>query len=66
MPKKTTDKSLYQVTTWDCERQEFTPQAGVRKGPHTLWGLRRVFRKLQGMGYSCRRDDASVLVERIR
>ena len=56
----------YQVTTWDMETQSFTPQKGVRKGPYSLFGLRKALRKLQAMGYDIARDDApSVLVERI-
>lgn len=54
----------YRVTTWDSDRQEFTPQAGVRAGPYTLGGLRRALRALRRMGYGCRRNDPSVLVER--
>lgn len=53
----------YYVTTWDCEKGEFTPQAGVRKGPCSHWGLRRALRKLREMGYEARRGDSSVLVE---
>jgi hypothetical protein len=55
---------LYDVTTWDARRQAFTPQRGVRRGPYTLWGLRRALRKLREMGYSCDREDSAVLVER--
>lgn len=57
-------KTRYYVTTWDAELQQFTPQAGVRSGPYTLFGLRRAIRKLQSLGYSCDRQDPSVLVER--
>jgi hypothetical protein len=55
---------LYDVTTWDARRQAFTPQRGVRRGPYTLWGLRRALRKLREMGYACDRGDPAVLVER--
>ena len=53
----------YRVTTWDAERQEFTPQAVVRCGPYTLFGLRGPLRRLQQMGYECGRQGSSVLVE---
>jgi hypothetical protein len=64
------------VTTWDTDRQTFTPQAGVRTGPYSKFGLRRALRALRGMGYSAARlprrvasgcddcGDPSVLVER--
>ena len=55
-------KPLYDVLTWDPERQEYTPQIGVRRGPYTLWGLRKALRKLRDLGYSAHRDDAFVLV----
>jgi hypothetical protein len=54
----------YYVTTWDTDRQRFTPQVGVRRGPYSLFGLRKALRKLRDMGYSGRRDDCSVYVER--
>jgi hypothetical protein len=57
--------SKYRVTTWDPEKQRFTPQVGVRAGPWSLWGLRRALRKLRAMGYEGRRGDPSVLVERL-
>lgn len=53
----------YYVTTWDIDKQAFTPQHGVRKGPWSLWGLRRALRMLRDMGYQARRGDPSVLVE---
>src|SRR5262249_14250419 len=58
----------YQVTTWDTDKEEFTPQRGVRKGPYTLLGLRKALRELRKMSYGIKRyDDAMcVLVERIR
>jgi hypothetical protein len=46
MPKPT-----YEVLTWDMDKQTFTPQQGVRKGPYSKWGLRRALRKLRSMGY---------------
>ena len=46
-------KRRYYVLTWDGEKETFTPQPGVRKGPYTLFGLRKAIRKLRGMGYAC-------------
>lgn len=60
----------YYVTTWDTEKQDFTPQKGVRTGPYSLWGLRKAIRKLRGMGYTARglggdgSGDSSVLIGR--
>ena len=62
----------YQVRTWDTDKQAFTPQAGVRCGPYSLWGLKWAMRKLQEIGYPCHRrgrgrqdNDFSVLIERL-
>ncbi len=58
----------YEVLTWDTDKQEFTPEQGVRRGPYTLWGLKRALRKLQSLGYPCdyssagHRGDPSVAV----
>jgi hypothetical protein len=57
-------KARYYVTTYDPERGDFTPQAGVRTGPYTLFGLRRALRALRTWGYPATRDDPSVYVER--
>lgn len=57
-------KPKYYVTTWDTDKQEFTPQPGVRTGPYTLFGIRKAVRKLRECGYEGRRSDSSVLVER--
>ncbi len=46
-------KARYEVLTWDTYKQKFTPQQGVRRGPYTIWGLKRALRKLQQMGYPC-------------
>lgn len=46
-------KPRYEVLTWDSYKGTFTPQQGVRRGPYTLWGLKRALRKLRGMGYPC-------------
>ena len=56
----------YEVMTWDIDKQAFTPQIGVRRGPYKLFGLRRALRKLNEMGYDTHRADApSVLVQEI-
>ena len=57
-------KPKYYVPTWDVDTQKFTPHAGVRTGPYTLFGLREALRKLQELGYAADRNDPSVLVER--
>lgn len=54
----------YYVTTWDTDRQRFTPQQGVKCGPWSLWGLRKALRLLREMGYGGRRSDNSILVEK--
>jgi len=54
----------YYVLTYDPERGEYTPQRGVRKGPYTLFGLRKALRQLEEMGYEARKGDSSVLVYR--
>ncbi|MCH8851120.1 MAG: hypothetical protein IID41_00545 [Planctomycetes bacterium] len=53
----------YYVTTWDTELEKFTPQKGVRTGPHSWRGLRRALRALQELGYPANRGDPSTLVE---
>lgn len=59
-------KAKYEVLTWDMDKQKWTPQIGVRRGPYTLWGLRKALRKLRDMGYSIQRANAPcVYVERI-
>jgi hypothetical protein len=50
---KSRRKRRYEVLTWDVQKQTFTPQQGVRRGPYTLWGLKRALRKLQRLGYPC-------------
>ncbi len=57
-------KPTYDVTTWDADKQAWTPQQGVRRGPWTKWGLRKALRKLRNLGYSARRGDAFVAVAR--
>ncbi len=46
-------RTRYYVKTWDTYKTGFTPQKGVRKGPYTLFGLRKAIRKLRAMGYPC-------------
>ena len=68
-------KPRYYVHTWDTYKNRFTPQKGVRCGPHSLWGLKRALRKLQEHGYPCNYrslggrygggGDNCVLVERV-
>jgi len=65
-------KAKYRVLTWDSEREEYTPQSGVRSGPYTLFGLRKAIRKLRSLGYPCNYlskepmlGDPSVCIERI-
>jgi hypothetical protein len=56
-------RQKYRVLTWDADKQRFTPQFGVRQGPYTLFGLRKVIRLLRSMGYGCERWSLSVRVE---
>lgn len=61
----------YCVLTWDTDLARFTPQQGVRRGPYSLWGLKRALRKLRHLGYSCDYrsrggGDSSVCVQRLR
>ena len=49
-------KQKYDVLTWDSELQKWTPQAGVRRGPYTLFGLRKAIRKLRYLGYTAHRS----------
>lgn len=55
-------KQTYSVDTWDMDREAWTPQQGVRRGPWSKWGLRRAIRALRGMGYEARRCDPFVSV----
>ena len=50
------------VETWDTNKQAFTPQAGVKSGPYSLFGLRRAVKRLRELGYEGRRNDPSVYV----
>ena len=56
-------KRRYWISTWDSNKQEFTPHRGVRTGPYTLFGLRKAMRALEAQGYTARKGDPSVLVE---
>ena len=61
-----TTTKRYDVMTWYHDREEFTPQIGVRRGPYTLFGLRKALRKLRDLGYETNRAGAfCVLVQRI-
>ncbi len=58
----------YNVTTWDCELEEFTAQDGLENASQDveILGVRRVLRELRTIGYECTQFDNSVLVERSR
>lgn len=57
-------RRTYEVLTWDMDKQKFTPQQGVRRGPWSKWGLRKALRALQQIGYDTHRSGApSVLVQ---
>jgi len=58
-------KPKYYVSTWDTDRQEFTPQKGVRTGPWSLFGLRKALRKLRSFGFIARKGDPSTSVVRV-
>ncbi len=58
-------KTRYYVYTWDTDKQDWTPQAGVRCGPWSKWGLRKALRKLREYGYSARKGDPAVSVSRV-
>lgn len=59
-------KAVFEVSTWDYEKQEFTPQKGVRHRVHGPAGLRRALRALSGMAYDTGRWSTDVLVERVK
>jgi hypothetical protein len=63
--KRKQKKPRYYVETWDTEKQTFTPQQGVRKGPYSLFGLRKALKALRLGGYSACKNDPSVYVYRI-
>ncbi len=50
-------KHKYFVTTYDGERQAWTPQRGVRTGPWSQFGLRKALRALRDIGYSITRTS---------
>lgn len=58
-------KPRYEVLTWDSDLQKFTPQKGVRRGPYSLFGLRKPLRQLRLLGYQGDRHDSSTYVKRI-
>lgn len=54
------------MTTWDTDRQEFTPQTGAPSVVDIKWDLRRALRQLQAMGYdTTKRAGYSVYVYKI-
>jgi hypothetical protein len=54
----------YYVTTWDTDKQDYTPQIGCRTGPYSIFGLRKALRRLRDLGYSADRDDPAIFVYR--
>lgn len=59
--------ALYNVTTYDYELEEYTPQIGLPKGPFKLWELRGILRRLSDMGYPTHRSDGTdILIEKVR
>lgn len=54
----------YDITTYDADKDKFTPQRGVRRGPYSQFGLRKALRKLRTLGYDANRSDPSVYVKR--
>lgn len=59
-------RQLYEVLTWDPDKQAWTPQVGVRKGPYTLFGLRKPLRKLRDMGYPISHQNSPFVLVRER
>jgi hypothetical protein len=64
-------KPKYYVYTYDADKEDYTPQAGVRCGPYSLFGLRRAIRKLRDAGYPCNYTrfgggDPSVYITRVQ
>ncbi len=57
-------KPRYYVRTYDWNAEEYTPQAGVKVGPYSIWGLKRALQRLRSLGYQAHRQDNDVLVER--
>ena len=58
------NKPRYYIYTWDQNKDVYTPQAGVRCGPYSLFGLRKPIRKLQAIGYVAKRGDSAVIIEK--
>jgi hypothetical protein len=68
---------LYTISTWDYERQAYTPQQGLSvPATKVSWrGLLAAVRELKAMGYSCHRiraadgthddNDHAVMIERV-
>ena len=56
----------YEITTWDMDKQEFTPQRGIQTPAVGQSGLRRSLRAAENFGYDVRRRGGySILVERV-
>lgn len=60
----------YNVTTYDADLRDYTPQEGVNCTNLDIFGLKRCLRELKDLGYSCDYSkegggDPSVIVERI-
>jgi len=60
-----TPLAVYQVLTWDAERQTYTPQRGIATPVFGAGGLKRALRELEKHGYSARKGDSSVMIQRI-
>lgn len=64
-----TPESTYRICTWDCEKQDFTPQEGVPELVQGIRGLLQAIRLLKNIGYTAHRNrhdnDAAVLIERV-
>lgn len=62
---KTPGRTYYYVYTYDAEKQEFTPQKGIKCGRYSQFGLRKALRALRQIGYDVHRAAAvSVYVEK--
>lgn len=53
-------KRAYKVLTWDFERQQWTPQAGLPAEVNTKAELSKLIAQLHRLGF----DDVSITVER--
>ncbi len=53
----------YEILTYDIYAESFTPQKGVKRGPHTFASLIGARRRLREMGYEP--GSPSVLITRL-